>query len=330
LSYLAKPDGYNLQNIEGFYTLKEDSLDVIYVGGSAAFVYFAPVQAWDEYGIVSYDFAADTMQLELYELMIKEILKTQNPQLIILDARPFQYRAGIDSQPPGEVPYRNTLTGMPLDRNKADFINRYVKQFDADTLSYYFDLLKFHENITNFTDNNVQMMLGNYRSPYCGFYFVPDVCPFEQPDAATGESRSLSAETETIFNDLLDYLDSTGIDYLFTVSPYMEKKEHKMIFNYVERKITERGYGFIDCNDYIGEIGIDYSCELYNENHVNIFGAEKYTDFMCRYIIENYNVPNRKDDPEYAYMNDYVDDWYTEVDKTKSEILSLIEEQDYE
>ena len=47
ISYMVKPDSYNLQNIEGLYGEKENSFDVIYIGGSAAFVYYAPPRAWE-------------------------------------------------------------------------------------------------------------------------------------------------------------------------------------------------------------------------------------------------------------------------------------------
>lgn len=328
LSYLAKPDTYNLQNIQGFYSEKNNSIDIVHIGGSATFVYHAPLQSWDDYGIISYNFAADTIQPELYKTSIKEILKTQNPKLIVIDARAFQYRDkdNIDAQPPGEVPYRNTLTGMRLSQNKIDFINQNVgTHIEGEKLSYYFDLIKYHDNIVNFSSNNIKMMLGKYKSPYNGFYFVPKVENIEQYNFMTDKKKAVSKETEAILYDLLDYMDSTGIEYLFTVTPYAEKKEHKMTFNYIQEIIENRGYKFIDCNEYTSQMKLDYSTDLYNESHVNIFGAEKYTDFINQYIIKNYSIPNRKDDKNYAFMNDYLDDWNNDVRNIKTEIIKLIE-----
>ncbi|MDD5924314.1 MAG: hypothetical protein PUC88_05965 [Clostridia bacterium] len=333
LSYMAKPAGYNLRHIEGIYAEEDNSLDVVYIGGSAAFVYYAPLKAWNDYGIVSYDYAADTIQPELYKTMIKEILKTQTPKLIVVDARSFQYRDkdNIDAQPPGEVPYRNTLTGMRLSQNKVDFINKYVeKQTGDEKLSYCFDIIKYHDIIVCFNGNNIKMMFGKYKEPFNGFYFVPKVEEIENYDFSTTDKKAVSSDTEEILNDLLDYMDGTGIDYLFTVSPYAEKKEHKMIFNYVQEKVENRGYKFIDCNEYTDIMKMDFDRDFYNENHVNIFGAEKYTDFLSEYIITNYAVPNRKDDSKYAFMNTYLVDWNHEVEDTKTAINKLIEENSNE
>lgn len=330
LSYMAKPDGCDLEHIEGFYSERDNSYDIIGIGGSATFVYYAPLKSWEDHGIVSYDYAANTVQPELYKTMIKEILKTQRPKLIVVDARAFQYRDkdNLDSQPPGEVPYRNTLTGMRLSQNKIDFINQNVgTQIEDEKISYYFDLIKYHDNIVHFNSNNIKMMLGKYKDPYNGFYFVPKVEKIEQYDFKTEKKKALSTDTEAILIDLLDYMDSTGIDYLFTVSPYAEKKEHKMTFNYVQKIIEERGYKFIDCNEYTEQMGLNYSINLYNENHVNIFGAEKYTDFLNQYILDNYSIPNRKNDAKYSFMNTYLNDWKNDVEKTKAEITKLIEDK---
>ena len=328
LTYMAKPDGHNLEHIEGIYAEKNNSFDVVCIGGSATFVYYAPLKSWNDYGIVSYDYAADTIQPELYKTMIKEILKTQTPKLIVVDARAFQYRDkdNQDAQPPGEVPYRDTLTGMRLSQNKVDFINQSVGIYIEDEkLSYYFDIIKYHDNIVLFNINNIKMMLGRYKDPYNGFYFVPKVEEIEQYDFKTEEKKAVSQDTDVILSDLLNYMDSTGIDYLFTVSPYAEKKEHKMTFNYIQEIIEKRGYKFIDCNEYTSQMELNYSTDLYNENHVNIFGAEKYTDFLNQYILKNYSIPNRKNDANYSFMNTYLADWNSTVKNTKADIQKIIE-----
>ena len=328
ISYMVKPDSYNLQNIEGLYGEKENSFDVIYIGGSAAFVYYAPPRAWENYGIVSYDYAADTIQIESYKYMITEVLKTQDPKLIILDARAFQYRDkdNIDAQPPGEVPYRNVLTGMRLSKNKIDFIYNNIKYTsDSDKLPYIFDILKYH-NSNNFKLDNIKMLFKKYKHPYNGFLLNPSHKRLEKPYFMTDEIGKLSKETNDIFEDLLDFLDSTKRDYLFVVSTYEEKPEHKQIFNYVQSVIENRGYRFIDTNEYIDDMNVDYSTDFYHEGHMNIYGAEKYTDFISKYIIENYNIPDRRNDSNYEYMNDYLDQWHNEVNNTKSEIDKIIEE----
>lgn len=329
-SYLIKPDNTNTNNIISFYSLQKETIDVLYVGGSAAFVYYAGPYAWEKYGIASYDYAADTMQLELYKCMITEALKTQSPKLIIIDARVFQYRDkdNVDAQPPGEVPYRNTLTGMRLSKNKVEFIDKYIDGSMEDRVPYYFDICKYHSNINlspvNFK-TKLKQMAGSSDTKYNGFLFVKKYSPMSEYDHLTDEKKPFSKETYDILMELLDYLDQINIDVLFTVSPYCEKKEHKMIFNYVQPILESRGYDFIDCNDYFDQMGLDFKTDFYHEGHVNIYGAEKYTDFLSHFIINQYNIPDRSDDPHYNGFNQCLANWHEDTALTKEFIDSEIE-----
>ena len=330
LTWLAKPNFPDVKNITGFYGEKENTLDVVYIGGSAAFVYYSPLTAWEEFGIVSYVYGANTIQPELYKPLIQEVLKTQQPKLIILDARCFQYRdpESENAQPPAEVPYRNTLNGMRLSRNKAEFIHDYVgTQIDDEKLPYYLDILKYHQNIPDFTETNVEMLLGKYQHPYCGFHFVQKQAPIPQYVFATEEKSPVSADTEAILIDLLNYLDSTSVPCMFAVSPYAEKESHKRVFNYVSDIVESRGYTFLDFNEYAEKMGLNYGWDFYNEDHVTIYGAEKYTRYLSPLLLEQYGIPSRKDDPDYAFMNERLPAWDKMKAETKAAILKIYEER---
>lgn len=329
LTYLARPDFPDVKDIAGFYGEQENALDLVYIGGSAAFVYYAPLTAWEEFGLASYVYGANTIQPELYVTLIREMLKTQRPKLILLDARAFQYRdvENEDAQPPAEVPYRNTLNGMPLSWNKIQFIHQYVgTQIPGPRLSFYLDLIKFHQNIPDFCPDNLQMLTGSYFHPYSGFHFVEKWAPTPRYEVSTTEQKPLSPDTREILTELLDYLDSTGIDCVFVVSPYAEKNSHKMTYNYVAEQVAARGYPFLDCNEKVDEMGLDFSEDFYNEGHVTVFGAEKYTRFLAAYLMDRYALPDRRGDPDYAFLDDRLPGWHQAMEQTKAAILRLKEE----
>ena len=60
LTYIMKPINVNLKNIAGFYSEDKNSLDMVYIGGSAAFVYWQPLKAYEDEGITSYNFAINS------------------------------------------------------------------------------------------------------------------------------------------------------------------------------------------------------------------------------------------------------------------------------
>lgn len=328
ISYMSKPMKIDLQNIAGLYGEKENSIDVVYIGGSACFVYYEPLKAWEDYGIVAYDYGANTIMPEIYKNMIIEVLKTQKPKLIILDARAFQYREdeNISNNHPSEVAYRNTLTGMKFSLNKINFIKDNIGKYIVDDkLPYYFDLIKYHNTIS-YDKKNLEMMQGKYKMPYRGFYFVKKHASLTRQEFITDECNELPEETNKIFIELLEFIKQTDTDYLFVVSPYVEEIEHKKIFNTVEQKVSDYGYKFLDANEYVDAMNLDYNTDFYNNGHVNIFGADKYTEFLSKYIVENYDIPNRKGDKGYEYMNENLEEWRNEVEKLKNDIYKIIEE----
>lgn len=326
-TYIMKPLNVDLKNIAGLYGEKENSLDMVYIGGSASFVYWEPLRAFEKEGIASYDYGSNTIQVELYKTMIKEVLKTQQPKLIVIDARAFQYRE--EDHKPTEVNYRAALTGMPMSLNKIEFISNNVKKYlGQDELSYYFDIIKYHRDISKEEINEqIAMAFNQYKNPYKGFHFISKVYKIESEYVKTEKRTPVAAETEVILKDLLEYIKTTNCNYLFVVSPYRERESEKELLNYVSDIVNQYGYAFIDANDYNDQIQIDFDRDLYNDAHVNIFGADKYTDFLMNYIKANYDLPNRKEDEDYQSWNELLQNWNEEVNDTKAKTTEKIKER---
>ena len=328
MTYIMKPPDEPLFNIAGFYGEEKNTLDMVYIGGSACLTYWEPLRAFEQEGIASYDFAASTPQAELYKTMIKEILKTQTPEVIVIDARTFQYRE--KDATPKEVHYRNALTGMPLSINKIEFIHNNVEKYlNEDDTSYYFDIIKYHRDLSDAEINDqIKMIFNQYKNPTKGFRFVPKVEAQEKIINNTDKKTPVAEETEKILIDLLEYCKTTECDYLFVVSPYSELESHKESYNYLSEIVTEYGYDFLDANDYYDEMELNFETDLYNSTHVNIFGADKYTDFLCKYLKENYNLSDRRENEGYQEWFGLLDNWHKQVDNTKNIIKSLLEEKD--
>lgn len=325
LTFIMKPFSVDLINIAGFYGEKDKSMDMVYIGGSAGFVYWEPIKAWEDKGITSYNFAADTIQAELYQYLVKETLKHQDPKVIIIDARAFQYR-DVD-QPPTEVAYRNVLTGTPLSWDRFNFIqNNVPKYLKDDTLSYHIDLIKYHgAGRTTPLKTSLQIMSGKYQNDIKGFYFLPQVASLTKTEFNTDKVTPLSRTTNKILDDLLKYLKTTGYKVLFVVSPYTELQSHKENFNYVEQQVTSAGFDFLDTNEYYDEMDLRFETDFINYAHVNIFGADKYTTFLENYLVNKYNLPNRSFQKQYADdWNPLLGNWHSQVDATKTTINTLL------
>ncbi len=327
LTYIMRPINANIKNIAGFYGEEDNTLDMVYIGGSATFVYWEPLKAYEEYGIASYNYAINSVQAETYIYSIKEVLKTQNPELIIIDARAFQYRDDV-KRGPTTAHYYNFTTGLPFSKNRFDYIEDNVpKYLKEDTLAYHFDLIKYHTRREDFDfKTSIKMMLGTYENEYKGFGFYQQVASIEKQNFKTTKELAVSDETKKILNDLLDFMKTVDTEFLFVVSPYSMPIKDKQKFNYVQKIIEEAGYPFLDANEFYDEMNLDFDTNFYNVNHVNIFGAEKYTEFLADYLKENYDLPDRREDPTYESWDDLLGNWHKQVNITKEKINKLIKE----
>ena len=104
-----------------------------------------------------------------------------------------------------------------------------------------------------------------------------------------------------------------------------------MQFNYIEKIIKSRNQDFLDANDYIKEMNLNYAYDFIDIDHVNIYGAEKYTEFLTKYLVNNYKLPDRRGEKLYDEdFNNLIPKWNQNVEETKKTIKEIIARKGYE
>ena len=202
-------------------------------------------------------------------------------------------------------------------------------RFTKKSLSYHFDFLKYKSLIAE----NIGLMIRNKlnydyidneaKHPYKTFLFDYNSVDLTFTDySSITDKRELTPKLNQCLIDLLNYCKSRNQKTLFIVHSYIQEEEHKMKYNYMKEVIESYGFDFLNTNDYYKEIGLDYSKDLYDKNHVNVIGAEKYTDFLGKYLKEHYTLPDKREDPAFA-------EWHTlylEFQRVSDEVKNAINE----
>ena len=132
----------------------------------------------------------------------------------------------------------------------------------------------------------------------------------------TTEKKQLPDQSEEYLGRLLELCQNKGVELLLVNLPVdfgakhgvmgdMEKMQ--MYYNAVHDFAADhqiRYWNYMDCTD---EIELDPAKDYDGGYHLNIRGAEKLTDFMGRYITENYSLHDRRSDSGYDDMKeDYI------------------------
>ena len=313
VSYLVRKTGADRKTVTGFYAEEPNTLDVVYIGGSACYVFFQPLRAWSEYGFTSYNFAHMSITPEAVKYYIKEVRKTQDPKLFVIDLRPFQY--GDLIQPNTEdTPYyrheasiRNGTDNMPYSKNRIDLIDASVPDA-SERLPYYIDLIKYHSRWWTIPYNFISSLRsGDWsffdyadnarKNELKGYYFADAMNAVTHIDYShITERADLSEPIRAIFIDLLDFCRDESVNALFVVHAYNQEEGHQQEFNTMEEILASYGFPYLNCCDHWEEIGLDETTDFVDAFHVNVFGAEKYTNFLAGYICGHYALPDHRGD----------------------------------
>lgn len=332
LSYLLRPVSTSRKNVCGFYAEKENTLDMVYIGGSACYRYWEPLEAWKQYGYTSYNFATDAIPPQVIEYIVKEVLKTQTPDLFVVELRPFQYGDLVNEEfnvvnMEHVAPYRNVSDNMKYSHNRMKMIHNTAPEEDREW-TYQFDLAKYHSLLINFFSVENWKRIDN-KEELCnkGFWGSGEIGPFEWTDYSDCKLRQpLDEKLDVILKQLLEYCNSEGLKVLFVVPPYQINEEDQKKYNYMKDVIEDNGQIFLNVNDYYQEIGFNEQTDFYNMNHTNLWGAEKYTGFLSGYIKDNYSMPDHRLDEKYSNWNYCYEQWEEDIKEVGEQLKKNLNE----
>lgn len=308
---------YDQIHIRGIKNEKKDSIDMVYIGGSAAFVYWQPLKAWNDCGLSSYLMATNTLQAEMIQYYIEEVQIYQNPQLYVIDVRPFQYW-GPDADEAGIRNGSDSMGEFSFIRWKM--LNAYIgnRNFPENShrLSFYFDIAKYHTNQDALpSPKNWKAIYSQEPALNKGFEWIDNYANLDHPVGfETDNCVELPYGAIQTLEKLLTYCKSKQLQVLFVVCPYCITKDHQERYNFLQKVIEENGFQFLNTNLYLEEMGLDFSTDFYHIAHVNCFGAEKYTAFLEKYIEANYTLPDHRGEAAY-------DSWDLDFERFSQEEL---------
>lgn len=325
ISYVLRQDSDMKDRFAGFYSLKRNSMDMVMIGSSPVHPYYSASLAYGEYGFVSYPIATNVQEPCWTEFLMKEVLETQTPSVIVIETRMFM-RSQIlfDANEQKEAFVRNVTDNTKYSMNRICAINSLVNE---NKEVYWFDIIKYHSNWKHTGLNSLKYWGNKNKSIYNGFLFVPTVENLELTvnNKEVSDEQAIPAEQEEILYKIIDYAKEKNQKLAFILAPYVISEEECKMANYMERIVREAGCEYINFNKLNEEMNIDYRTDFYNGGHMNVFGAEKYTTYLGKLLQEKYNLPDHRGDEKYASWDTDYKVWREQAEVTKQEIRRIIE-----
>ena len=107
------------------------------------------------------------------------------------------------------------------------------------------------------------------------------------------EECELPKNNKEVLIDLLDFIKTNNINVLFVIPKTTFWQEQDKELNYATKIINNAGFKVMNFNK-IKDIDLSFATDYYDVNHLNVYGATKYTLYFAKYLKENYNLENHK------------------------------------
>lgn len=295
LTLLFRPK-YIEKNTDGRITAEyyreNTDIDVIFLGSSTVQAGISPMTLYKEYGITAYDRSNSSQVIPISLLMLQDSIKRNKPKLAVLDVG-FLYQ---EDDYVDEGSSRKSLDDVKWSKYKADCINAVMDETESFT-DYMFPILRFHSRWNDLTLEDLKYWVYKPSVTYNGqlLQFREDGVDSEYIPYGLDEAVKATDRTMDYLKKIADTCKANDVELLLIKLPFIYGNYNKTLDEQFSAFANENNIEYINYIDQFDAIGLEKT-EFTDGQHMNSFGAEKFTKVLGKYIIENYSVSDRRDD----------------------------------
>lgn len=330
-TFLLKRIDNNTMRMEAFYLEEKESIDAVLIGASDVYAGYSAPYAYEKYGYTSYPYATQSSPANIVLPQLKEVIKYQNPKMIIVEINAFLYK---DNELPSEASQRMFADNVPHDRIWRDYL---ADAIPADKqIEYYLPIVKYHSSWNEYPwkFKYLTAELGLKQAGYSLFRGYKTVANEFHPTVKVHNSElkdddstyPLGVNGERYLRQTLEYLKENNItNVVFMRFPHIVRTDAYSRFrrcNEAGNIINSYGYDFVNLERYGEEEGFVVNEDFYNWDHLNIYGTEKLTDYIADMLQNKYHLTSAElTDAQKTEWNDSVN-YYHMIYNYSQEMIS--------
>ena len=324
---------HNKLRMDGFYLEDENSLDVVFTGASELYTGWSPGLAYEKFGFTSYPYSTASITAGAALTQIKEIERTQNPKLIMIEINPFIYPDDRNEKNEGSI--RNFIDPVPLNQNKIE----YIEEIDPENKEeYYFPLIKYHSTWDEYPGGLKflgALLIQHFRGYTLLKGYKTNIGKCDNNDEFINQrlitdntEADLTEYSEQKLRELLEYCRDNDINISFFRAPHLEREidyESFCMANRVGKIVNSYGYDFINFEH--DPVTMSYKPELYyNIQHLNAYGSAMFTEYLGQIIVDKYGVGKSKLTEAQESRWEEAADYYHQFYKCWDDLLQEVDE----
>lgn len=247
----------------------ENTVDVLLIGDSELYSSIIPLQIWDEHGYTSFNCGSKTQSLWYSIQFLLDAFERQTPKIVVLETNTIFRYFTVDN----------------------------ILLHSAEIL---FPVLKYHDRwkIISFEDMFSPVDYKHLNANK-GFLFNNNIDPAQTDDYMTpsGSYKYITPVNRMYIRMIESFCSSHGAKLVLMSTP-STKNWNMARHNSIERFAKEIGVDYIDMNTMPSEVPIDWDHDTRDMgDHLNIYGAEKATAYLGKYLEDTGLLTDHKDDP---------------------------------
>ncbi|HBB05759.1 MAG TPA: hypothetical protein DCZ41_04170, partial [Firmicutes bacterium] len=290
---------------------------------------FIPMEAYKQTGITCHSIVSSPTHLEVIEIAIREIGRTQKPKLVYIDLN------GLNNQTKGDAPVfvKDYYSSMPDDNETKQIKKELRKKYPYLTDVSEWEPFKGHNSFRQ----QVYWESFVYNAQFYTKGYYPHSTSKEVEVSEVDENKTLpfaSKDATTYLNEILGICkEFPNIHFLFgqmprylssTISSFDAYQKHAPLDAYymvknAKKDVEEAGYTFLDYGDpnFLRDVlKLDPTKDQYDAEHLNHRGALKFTKYFSNYLLNAFYGGKK---PKHS------EEILEEFDKSYVEYLKIVE-----
>ena len=291
----------------------DQTIDIAFVGSSHVYMGITPAVLWGRSGVSSFDMAISGMDKYSSYYYTKHLLKTQSPKIVVVDLFGYSFEEhGVLSNE-----YRNMMS-MPMSLEAIQLVRAYASD-DLEKQKEY--ILRWPVVHTRYKE----LKKHDFVDSGAGLYGKGNGNALDEGGNAdlsivSNEIPEISETNKKVIDDFVALSQEEGFRLIFIVTPYSQNYEEQSTYNSIGNYLETLGIEYVNGNAYASEIGLDGNLDFFDPGHMNIAGAEKFTNWLVNTFQLEAGLDDHRGDPEY-------DTWQQDFDAyNRRKVVKQLEE----
>lgn len=250
----------------------EGTIDILVLGDSLSYSSVSPMSLWNRHGYAAFVCGQPGQDMNESEKMLRIALETQSPKVVILETNAF---------------FQDRLRGRTLNDTMDALLN------------YYLPLFRGHDVWKSLVMKKEYAEMGYAK--YKGYPFRSDAKPYKNGEymKKTDKTAKLPDKNVEHLQSIMDMCRDCGADLILLGTPSPSNYNYS-IHNAIAEYADKQRLTYLDMNLITDEIGIDWNTDTLDKgDHLNLSGAERVTEYLGRYLSENYSLTDHRGDATY-------------------------------